>query len=60
MDDGDAGRTDTAATRLLAEPAAGKHGPTDQQTVTVYVPEGNMLNVEALRKLMEQSRRGEI
>ena len=38
----------------------GHQGPTDQQTVTVYVPEANVFNVEALRKLMEQSRRGEI
>ena len=35
-------------------------GPTDQQTVTVHVPEANVFNVEALQKLMEQSRRGEI
>ncbi len=38
----------------------GHQGHTDQQTVTVHVPEANVFNVEALQKLMEQSRRGEI
>ncbi len=32
----------------------------DQRTVTVCIPEQNMLDVEALRALMEQSRAGEI
>ena len=38
----------------------GHHGATDQQTVTVHVPEVNVFNVEALRNLMERSRKGEI
>lgn len=33
---------------------------TDQETVTVHIPEQNILNVETLRKLMEQSRVGEL
>ena len=32
----------------------------DQETVTVRIPEGNVLNVDVLRGLMEQSRRGTI
>ncbi|WP_420611588.1 DUF4365 domain-containing protein [Candidatus Spongiisocius sp.] len=32
----------------------------DQQTVTVRIPEGNVLNVEALKILMERSRTGDI
>ena len=35
-------------------------GSTDQQTVTVHVPEADVFNVEALKSLVEQSRRGEI
>ena len=31
-----------------------------QQTVTVRIPEHNVLDVKALRELMERSRRGEI
>ncbi len=38
----------------------GHQGRTHQDTVTVHVPEANVFNVEALQKLMEQSRRGEI
>ena len=33
---------------------------TDQETVTVHLPEQNILNVETLRKLMAQSRVGEL
>lgn len=32
----------------------------DQQTVTVHIPDSNILDVAALKELMEQSRRGEI
>ena len=38
----------------------GLQGRTHQHTVTVYVPEANVFNVQALKSLMEQSRRGEI
>lgn len=34
--------------------------PTDQQTVTVRIPDNNVLNLAALKELMEQSRRGDI
>ncbi len=33
---------------------------TGQRTVTVHIPEQNLLDVEALQKLMEQSRVGEL
>ena len=33
---------------------------TDQETVTVHIPEQNVLNVETLQKLMEESRAGEL
>lgn len=33
---------------------------TDQKTVTVYIPEQNVLGVDTLRELMEQSRAGEL
>lgn len=32
----------------------------DQQTVTVRIPKHNLLDVETLQDLMEQSRTGEI
>ena len=32
----------------------------DQQTVTVRIPEDNVFNVEALRELIERSRKGDI
>ena len=38
----------------------GHQRPTDRQTVTVHVTETNVFNVEALKNLMEQSRKGEI
>ena len=38
----------------------GHQGQTHQQTVTVHVPEANVFDVEALKNLMERSRRGEI
>ena len=31
-----------------------------RQTVTVLIPERNVFDVDALRELMEQSRKGEI
>ncbi len=33
---------------------------TDQKTVTVHIPEQNVLSVEVLQRLMEQSRAGEL
>ena len=33
---------------------------TDQQTVTVRIPEGNVFDVDGLKALMERSRKGEI
>ncbi len=33
---------------------------TDQETVTVHIPERNILGVESLRELMDQSRTGEL
>lgn len=33
---------------------------TDQKTVTIYIPKNNVLNVETLQDLMEQSRIGKI
>lgn len=33
---------------------------TDQKTVTVHIPEQNVLDVETLRELMERSRAGEL
>lgn len=38
----------------------GDGAPTDQQSVTVRIPDRNVLSVDALRTLMEQSRRGDI
>ena len=38
----------------------GDAGDAGQQTVTVRIPEHNVFDVDALRELMEQSRRGEI
>ena len=33
---------------------------TGQETVTIHIPERNVLGVETLRELMEQSRAGEL
>lgn len=38
----------------------GSEETVDRSTVTVAIPEGNILDVETLRDLMEQSRTGEI
>lgn len=54
------GRTMADGPRRPALVQQAHQGPVDQQTLTVHGPEGNVLNVEALWKLMEQSRRGEI
>ena len=38
----------------------GYDGVIGQQTVTVHIPEGNVLNVETLQDLMERSRKGDL
>ena len=38
----------------------GEGGVPNKTTVTVHIPEGNRLDVEALQTLMERSRKGEV
>ena len=38
----------------------GSYGATSQETITVPVPESNVLDVNALQELMELSRKGGI